>query len=843
MPFSAARRIVSRREHATHSGGCGFWNGLGTTLRWRHRHDSGPSMPANGSSTNIRVTASRLSSHCARFVVAVDAEALELGAARGLAGAELDAPVGDEVERRDASRRRARGAGSRAAAAGSRARGGCAACAARPRARKTSEALECEYSSRKWCSTSQTESNPTRSAISICSSASWSSRCSPSSPHGPGQLVLVEDAEAHRRKASGPPDGRFGNAAPSRGPLGSVSVGAMAGVTINLLGGFAATVDGAPVADNGWRLRKARELVKLLALAPGHRAAPRAGDGGVVARSRPRRGGQQPAPGGPRRAAHARRGGDRRARRAAPAGRRGRGGRRPLRARGGRRPAARGRPPRTGRRRALYAGELLPENRYDDWVAGRREELAQLAASLADALGGLGAGERAPRPADRDELVRRARPRARGAACAARPHAGADARGHGRRGEDAARRSSSPAARRRPSAGDASSSSSRRWPSSDRSPTPSRRPSTSERSPATPSSTPCPRSSPHSRFCSCSTTASTCSARPRRSSTRCCASAPDLTVVATSREPLRVPGEVVFRVASLGIPDPGAGPRARGAAALRGGAAVRRACGGRRAGVRGRRGERGRCRAHLLPARRAAARARARRGPPRRARGRVDRRAPRRPVLPAARREPRPRRRASRRSPRPSSGATTCSSPRSACCSAGSRSSRAGSNSPRSSPSAPGTELEAAEMADLLARLVEKSLVSAEGRRTRAALPAARDGAHVRARAAARAGEEGALAERHAAWALAFALRERASTRCDAEAANLRAAFDTLLATGPRDALRLCGGDLAVLAAAHRPRRGASGASTRRLRRCRSARRCAPRRCSRRPRSTCGAAP
>src|SRR4029078_8558885 len=66
-------------------------------------------------------------------------------------------------------------------------------------------------------------------------------------------------------------DGRFGNAARSRGPLGSVNVGGMAGVTINLLGGFAATVDGARVADNGWRLRKARELVKLLALAPGHR--------------------------------------------------------------------------------------------------------------------------------------------------------------------------------------------------------------------------------------------------------------------------------------------------------------------------------------------------------------------------------------------------------------------------------------------------------------------------------------------------------------------------------------------------------------------------------------------
>ena len=33
MPFSAASRIVSRRLHATHSGGCGFCTGLGTTLR------------------------------------------------------------------------------------------------------------------------------------------------------------------------------------------------------------------------------------------------------------------------------------------------------------------------------------------------------------------------------------------------------------------------------------------------------------------------------------------------------------------------------------------------------------------------------------------------------------------------------------------------------------------------------------------------------------------------------------------------------------------------------------------------------------------------------------------
>src|SRR3954462_287320 len=42
-------------------------------------------------------------------------------------------------------------------------------------------------------------------------------------------------------------------------------------VNVTLLGGFAATVDGVPVPDSSWRLKKARELVKLLALARGHR--------------------------------------------------------------------------------------------------------------------------------------------------------------------------------------------------------------------------------------------------------------------------------------------------------------------------------------------------------------------------------------------------------------------------------------------------------------------------------------------------------------------------------------------------------------------------------------------
>jgi hypothetical protein len=66
MPFRAASRIVSRREHATHSGGCGRCIGLGTTLRGGIRSHR-PSYPANGSSTNIRVIASSDSSQCARL--------------------------------------------------------------------------------------------------------------------------------------------------------------------------------------------------------------------------------------------------------------------------------------------------------------------------------------------------------------------------------------------------------------------------------------------------------------------------------------------------------------------------------------------------------------------------------------------------------------------------------------------------------------------------------------------------------------------------------------------------------------------------------------------------------
>ena len=44
-----------------------------------------------------------------------------------------------------------------------------------------------------------------------------------------------------------------------------------AGVRIRLLGGFEVTVADRPVTADAWRLRKAKTLVKLLALASGHR--------------------------------------------------------------------------------------------------------------------------------------------------------------------------------------------------------------------------------------------------------------------------------------------------------------------------------------------------------------------------------------------------------------------------------------------------------------------------------------------------------------------------------------------------------------------------------------------
>src|SRR3954468_22443954 len=142
-------------------------------------------------------------------------------------------------------------------------------------------------------------------------------------------------------------------------------------VSVTLLGGFAAAVDGTTVPDTAWRLKKARALVKLLALASGHRLhREQAMD--VLWGDRP----PAAAANNLHQAVHV-------ARRALGPGAievrdellslaaRVDVDQLELAAAYARRV---GTPGAYGAALALYSGELLPENRYDDWAEARREE-------------------------------------------------------------------------------------------------------------------------------------------------------------------------------------------------------------------------------------------------------------------------------------------------------------------------------------------------------------------------------------------------------------------------------------------------------------------------------------
>ena len=104
----------------------------------------------------MRVIASSDSSHWSRFALAVDAEPAELHLRAALAGAELDPAVGDQVERGDALRDPCRVVDRRRDLDDAVAEPDVCSVRWLAAARNTSGALECEYSSRKWCSTSQT---------------------------------------------------------------------------------------------------------------------------------------------------------------------------------------------------------------------------------------------------------------------------------------------------------------------------------------------------------------------------------------------------------------------------------------------------------------------------------------------------------------------------------------------------------------------------------------------------------------------------------------------------------------------------------------------------------------
>jgi predicted ATPase/predicted negative regulator of RcsB-dependent stress response len=175
-------------------------------------------------------------------------------------------------------------------------------------------------------------------------------------------------------------------------------------VRITLLGGFAAETDGQAVPGGAWRLRKARELVKLLALARGHRLHREQ----VMEALWPGRD-LASAANNLNQVVHA-------ARRAL--------GAEAIEVRDEllllhadvdvelfEDAAAAATDPSAARYAlSLYAGELLPENRYDDWAETSRAALERLRDELAELAGSAPTGVAArPLPAATSSFVGRGR--------------------------------------------------------------------------------------------------------------------------------------------------------------------------------------------------------------------------------------------------------------------------------------------------------------------------------------------------------------------------------------------------------------------------------------------------
>src|SRR4051794_11341657 len=555
-------------------------------------------------------------------------------------------------------------------------------------------------------------------------------------------------------------------------------------VSVRLLGGFTATVDGAVVPDSAWRLKKARELVKLLALACGHRIhrdqaldvlwrdlAPAAAANNLhqaVHVARRALGanaiefreevlwltGSVDVDQLERAAADARR------MKTAPSYR-----------------AA----------LSLYGGELLPENRYDDWAEARRDELAELAAALAEESAALGTTAPFALPAEASSFV-------------------------GRRRELSELESLLRHTRMLTLSGTGGVGKTRLSLQLARSVAPSYESGAAlvELAPvADPRLVPDAiataldvRPLPAQELVAavvdflaarelllvldnCEHVVAAC-ATPSDSLLR---AAPQLTILATSREPLRVAGEVVFRVPSLDIPDPEQPlpPHelldyasvslfvARAVAASpgfelddRNAEDVSRIC----------------LRLDGLPLALELAAARL---------GALS------PAAIASRLDDRFRLLRSGSHAAPTRQQTLTATLqwshdllepdeqvllRRLAVFAG------GFELEAAEEVCAGERLDSSEVADALGRLVEKSLVTVEdgGRRYRL-LETVRMYARGRLD---EAGEPDALAVRHAHWALALAQRRRASPRLDRDAANLRAALDLLLARDPDAALALC---------------------------------------------------
>jgi predicted ATPase len=563
----------------------------------------------------------------------------------------------------------------------------------------------------------------------------------------------------------------------------------VANLSVTLLGGFDASVDGVPVTERAWRLKKARELVKLLALAPGHRLhREQAMD--VLWREH----GPAAAANNLNQAVHV-------ARRALGAS--------AIEVRDEvlhlaadvdvdafEAAAASARRARThaAYRAALslYEGELLPENRYEDWAEARREELARLAAELGEELAAFGTLESEAMfalPAETSSFVGRSRELADLNALLGRTRmltlTGTGGAGKTRLALELARGAESSYSTGAALVELASLDDEQLVPDAVAAALDVRALSEQEPLDAVAEFVAARRLLLVLDNCEHVLSAAAALADVLLRS------APQLTIVATSREPLRVPGEVVFRVPSLEMPDPdlGLSPSElleyeavrllveRAVAAAPGfvldsenAADVARIC----------------FRLDGLPLALELAAARLGALSPAAIAERLDNRfhllrtgshvSPTRQQTLAAALQwshdllEQDERLLLRR----------------LAVFAG------GFELPAVEMVCIDGDLDAAAIADLLARLVEKSLVlvSDEGRERRYRLLET-----VRLYAREQldlAGETRALLDRHANWALALAERERDAPRLDRESANLRAALHKLLDSEQREALRFC---------------------------------------------------
>jgi predicted ATPase len=561
-------------------------------------------------------------------------------------------------------------------------------------------------------------------------------------------------------------------------------------VSVTLLSGFAAVVDGMPVPETAWRLKKARELVKLLALAPGHRLhREQAMD--VLWPDR-----------GPAAAANNLHQAVYVARRALDAG--------AIEVREellqltadvdvdrlelAAAEARRTRTPAAYRAAlSLYGGELLPENRYDDWAAGRRDELAGLAAELAEGLAAVGsddAGRPFSLPADASSFVGRGRELAelksllRGTRLLTL--AGTGGVGKTRLALELARAAEPSYAGGVALVELAALADAGIVPDAVAAALDVRALSGQRLVDAVVEFL-----APRSLLLvvdNCehllAATAGLADALLR--------SAPALTILATSREPLRVPGEVVFRVPSLDIPNPEQTrePRQllryeavrlfveRAAAAAPGfvldeenAVDVARIC-LRLDGLplalelaAGRLGALGPAAiAERLDDRFRVLRAGSHASPTRQQTLKA--------TLQWSHDLLEPDELALFRRLAAFAGGFELQAVESVCA---------------------GGELDVPGIADVLARLVEKSLVAADEGSSRERRYRLLETVRLYARERLdEAGETSALTERHSRWALALAEAQRSSPRLDRDAANLRAALETLLERAPGDAIRLC---------------------------------------------------